>query len=140
MLLGTLYAMIGAGASAFSPTLLGLAIDDLRAGVHMGVLAWYALGLVALSGTLAVFRYQLRMLSGSIAVGVSYTMGQELFARLLRLDQHTLREYGTGDLLSRGTSDFIYIWRFFSAGFQMSAHALFLLGIGCALMALTSPR
>jgi len=139
LLLGTFYALIGASASAFSPALLGMAIDQLRAGVRVGTLAWYACGLVALSGTLAFFRYQLRMLSGSVAVGVSYTMGQDLFARLLELDQGTLREYGTGDLLSRGTSDFIYIWRFFSAGFQMSAHALFLLGIGCALMALTSP-
>jgi ATP-binding cassette subfamily B protein len=134
-----LYAMIGASASAFSPTLLGMAIDDLRAGVHVDVLAWYAFGLVALAGTLALARYQLRMLSGGVAVGVTYTMGQDFFARLLQLDQRALRQYGTGDLLSRGTSDFIYIWRFFSAGFQMSAHALFLLGIGCALMALTSP-
>src|SRR6266545_6600596 len=139
LLLGMLFAMIGAGASAFSPTMLGMAIDALRAGVRVDVLIWYALGLVALATTLAFFRYQLRMLSGSVAVGVTYTMGQDLFARLLRLDQHTLREYGTGDLLSRGTSDFIYIWRFFSAGFQMSAHALFLIGIGCVLMALSSP-
>src|SRR5581483_10385544 len=119
---------------------LGMAIDDLRAGVRVDVLLWYALGLVGLASTLAVFRYLLRMLSGSIAVGVTYTMGQDLFARLLQFDQRALRQYGVGDLLSRGTSDFIYIWRFFSAGFQMSAHALFLLGIGCALMALSSPQ
>lgn len=139
LLLGTLYALIGASASAFSPALLGMAIDELRAGIRVNTLAYYAVGLVALSGTLALFRYMLRMLSGGIAVGVTYTMGQDLFAQLLRLDQRTLREYGTGDLLSRGTSDFIYIWRFYSAGFQMSSHALFLLVIGCALMALTSP-
>jgi ATP-binding cassette, subfamily B, multidrug efflux pump len=139
LLLGTLYAIIGAAASAFSPALLGMAIDQLSAGVRADGLVKYALGLVALSGTLAFFRYQLRMLSGAVAVGVTYTMGQDLFARLLQLDQYTLRQYGTGDLLSRGTSDFIYIWRFFSAGFQMSAHAIFLLAIGCALMALTSP-
>jgi len=30
LLLGTLYAIIGAGASAFSPTLLGWAIDELN--------------------------------------------------------------------------------------------------------------
>jgi len=40
--------------------------------------------------------------------------------------------------LSRASSDFIYIWRFYSAGFQMAIHAIFLLLIGCALMALTS--
>jgi ATP-binding cassette, subfamily B, multidrug efflux pump len=139
LLLGMLYALIGAGASAFSPTLLGMAIDDLRNGIQVDVLLWYALGLIALASTLAVFRYLLRMLSGGVAVGVTYTMGQDLFARLLQLDQRALRQYGIGDLLSRGTSDFIYVWRFFSAGFQMSAHALFLLGIGCALMALSSP-
>ena len=139
LLRGTLYALVGASASAYSPALLGRAIDALRQGVRADSLALYALGLVALALTLAVFRYLLRMLSGEVAVGVTYTMGQDYFARLLQLDQAALRQIGTGDLLSRGTSDFIYIWRFFSAGFQMSAHALFLLTIGCALMAFTSP-
>ena len=139
LLLGTLYAIIGAGASAFSPTLLGWAVDELMRGVRPGVLARYALGLIGLSVTLAIFRYRLRMLSGTIAVGVSYQMSQDLFARLLALDERTRQQYGVGDLLSRATSDFIYIWRFYSAGFQMSMHAIFLLGIGCALMALTSP-
>ena len=31
---GTLYAFIGASASAFSPTLLGWGIDALRAGIQ----------------------------------------------------------------------------------------------------------
>jgi ATP-binding cassette subfamily B protein len=139
LLLGTLYALIGASASAFSPALLGLAIDDISRGIRINVLALYALGLVGLAATLAIFRYNLRMLTGSISVGVTYTMGQDYFTRLLAFEQQTLREYGTGDLLSRGTSDFIYVWRFYSAGFQMSAHAFFLLTIGCVLMAMTSP-
>ncbi len=139
LLLGLLYGLIGAGASAFSPTLLGWAVDELLAGVRVPLLGLYALGLIGLAGTLAFFRYQLRMLSGQIAVGVSYQMSQDLFNTILALDQRALQQYGTGDLLSRATSDFIYIWRFYSAGFQMSVHALFLLGIGCALMALTSP-
>src|SRR5215207_3069020 len=139
LLLGTFYAIIGAGASAFSPTLLGWAIDELNGGVRMQVLAIYALGILALSCTLAVFRYLLRMLTGTIAAGVSYQMSQDMYARLLTFDQTALTQYGTGDLLSRGTSDFIYIWRFYSAGFQMSMHALFLLLIGSGLMALTSP-
>jgi ATP-binding cassette subfamily B multidrug efflux pump len=139
LLLGTLYAIVGASASAFSPTLLGWAIDELNGGVRLDVLAAYALGLLALAGTLALFRYLLRMLTGAIAAGVSYQMSQDMFARLLTFDQAALRQYGTGDLLSRATGDFIYIWRFYSAGFQMSMHALLLLLIGSALMALTSP-
>ncbi len=139
LFLGLLYGLIGAGASAVSPTVLGWAIDELRAGIRVSVLGLYALGLIGLAATLAIFRYRLRMLSGAIAVGVSYRMSQDLFSTILTLDQRALRQYGTGDLLSRATSDFIYIWRFYSAGFQMSVHALFLLGIGCALMALTSP-
>jgi ATP-binding cassette subfamily B protein len=139
MALSTLYALIGASASAFSPTLLGWAIDELLNGVRPQVLGLYALGLVALSCTLALFRFLLRMLTGSIASGVSYQMSQDLFQRLLLFDQATMQEFGTGDLLSRASSDFIYIWRFYSAGFQMSMHALLLLAIGSALMALTSP-
>jgi ATP-binding cassette subfamily B protein len=135
----TIYALIGAAASAFSPTLLGWAIDELLTGVRPEVLLLYALGLVGLSCTLALFRYLLRMLTGSIASGVSYKMSQDLFQKLLLFDQATIQEYGTGDLLSRASSDFIYIWRFYSAGFQMSMHALLLLVIGSTLMALTSP-
>jgi ATP-binding cassette subfamily B protein len=137
--LGLFYGLVGAGASALSPTLLGWAVDELLAVFRVQVLGLYALGLIGLAATLAVFRYRLRMLSGSIAVGVSYQMSQDLFHTILALDQRALRQYGTGDLLSRATSDFIYIWRFYSAGFQMSVHAIFLLVIGCTLMALTSP-
>lgn len=137
--LGTLYAFIGASASAFSPTLLGWAVDDLVTGVTPLRLALYALGLIALSATLAIFRYWLRMLTGGIAAGITYRMSQDMFNRLLLFDKETRQQYGTGDLLSRATSDFIYIWRFYSAGFQMSIHALFLIFIGCLLMAVTSP-
>jgi ATP-binding cassette subfamily B multidrug efflux pump len=138
LLLGTLYAVIGAGASAYSPALLGRAVDALLAGITPRTLLLYALGIVGLAATVAVFRYQLRMLTGDIAAGVSYRMSQDLFTTLLGFDQATLRQFGIGDLLSRATSDFIYIWRFYSAGFQMSIHAILLLAIGCALMAVTN--
>ncbi len=139
LVIGTLYALIGAAASAFSPALLGLAVDQVIAGISSEVLIGYALGIIGLTIVLAVFRYLLRMLTGEIAAGVSYQMSQDLFARILILDRGTLAQFGTGDLLSRASNDFIYIWRFYSAGFQMSIHALFLLAIGCGLMALTSP-
>jgi ATP-binding cassette subfamily B multidrug efflux pump len=139
LLLGTLYALIGSSASAFSPALLGWAIDELNRGVRLQVLIWYALGILLLATLLAVFRYLLRMLTGGIAAGVTYQMSQDLYARVLTFDQGVIRQYGTGDLLSRATSDFIYIWRFYSAGFQMAIHSLLLLLIGCGLMAITSP-
>lgn len=140
LVIGTLYAFIGAGASAFSPTLLGWAVDALNRGALPSELAWYALGLMLLASTVALFRYLLRMLTGTIAAGISYQMSQDLFQRLLLFDRETRQRYGTGDLLSRSTSDFNYIWRFYSAGFQMFVHALFLLLVGAGLMALTSPR
>jgi ATP-binding cassette subfamily B multidrug efflux pump len=139
LLRGTLYAVIGAGASAFSPTLLGGAVDELIAGVRPEILLRYAGGLLGLAFIVALFRYLLRMLTGHIAAGVTYSMSQDLFTSLLNFDQKTMRDYGVGDLLSRATSDFIYIWRFYSAGFQMSIHALLLLLIGCGLMAVTNP-
>lgn len=137
--LGAFYALIGASASAFSPTILGWGIDALRAGIQPNVLIYYSLGLITLSATLAIFRYKLRMLTGEIAAGVSYQMSKDFFHHVLSFDQQTRQDFGTGDLLSRATNDFIYIWRFYSAGFQMSIHSLFLLLIGSSLMALSSP-
>ncbi len=139
LLMGTLFALIGAGASAFSPTWLGWGIDALNTGLTSSTLLTYAVGLVVLAVIVAFFRYQLRMLTGEIAAGITYNMSQDMFHRLLLFDKETRQKYGTGDLLSRGTSDFIYIWRFYSAGFQMSVHSLFLLLIGAGLMSLTSP-
>jgi ATP-binding cassette subfamily B protein len=139
LLLGTFYAAAGASASALSPFVLGLAIDDLLRGVRVETLVLYAVSLVGLAAIFASLRYALRMLTGSIAAGVSYQMSQDLFSRVLLFDQKTMQQYGTGELLSRASNDFIYIWRFYSAGFQMSMHALFLLAIGAGLMAITSP-
>ena len=136
--LGTLYAFIGAGASAFSPVVLGYAIDALIKQIDQQTLLFYTFAIIGLTIVLAVFRYLLRMLTGTMAAGVSYTMAQDLYRHILTFDRTTQASFGTGDLLSRASSDFIYIWRFYSAGFQMAIHAIFLLLIGCALMALTS--
>ncbi len=138
LVLGTCYALVGAASSAFSPALLGRAIDEVLAGIRLEALVGYAAGLIGLATLLAICRYRLRMLTGHIAAGITYRMNQDLFDRMLRFDQATLQSYGVGELLSRSSNDFIYIWRFYSAGFQMSMHALFLLAIGTTLMALTS--
>ena len=84
LIIGTIYALIGAGASAYSPTLLGQAIDALQRDIRLEVLIFYALGLVGLAVLLALFRFLLRMLTGEIAAGVSYRMGQDLFERIPR--------------------------------------------------------
>lgn len=136
--LGTLYALIGSAASAFSPVVLGYAIDALIKQIDQRTLLIYTGAIIGLTIVLAVFRYLLRMLTGTMAAGVSYTMAQDLYRHILTFDRTTQASFGTGDLLSRASSDFIYIWRFYSAGFQMAIHAIFLLLIGCALMALTS--
>jgi ATP-binding cassette subfamily B protein len=138
LILGTFYAFIGAAASAFNPVVLGYAIDALLLKIDQWQLITYAGMIIILTVILAVFRYLLRMLTGTMAAGVSYTMAQDLYKHILTFDRATQAEFGTGDLLSRASSDFIYIWRFYSAGFQMAIHAIFLLLIGCGLMALTS--
>lgn len=138
LILGTFYAFVGATASAFNPVILGYAIDALLQKIDQWELIKYALMIIVLTIILAVFRYLLRMLTGTMAAGVSYTMAQDLYKHILTFDRATQAEFGSGDLLSRASSDFIYIWRFYSAGFQMAIHAIFLLFIGCGLMALTS--
>lgn len=138
LVLGTMYALIGSAASAFNPVVLGYAIDALLTKIDQWQLIKYAGLIIVLTIVLAVFRYLLRMLTGTMAAGVSYTMAQDLYKHILTFDRATQAEFGTGDLLSRASSDFIYIWRFYSAGFQMAIHAIFLLLIGCGLMAITS--
>jgi len=130
-----IYAIAGAGASAFSPFVLGRAIDELSNELRIERVAMWAGLILFLSFCVAVLRYSLRMLTGEMAAVVSYEMSRDMFQRILTFEQGIIREYGVGDLLSRATSDFIYVWRFFSAGFQMFLNAFFLFLIGTSLMA-----
>src|SRR4051794_8916823 len=98
LLIGTLYAIVGATASAVSPAWLGRGIDALTNGIDNRTLLIYAGGLVVLALILAFFRYQLRMLTGEIAAGITYRMSQDMFHRLLLFDRETRQKYGTGDL------------------------------------------
>ena len=45
--------------------------------------------------------------------------------KAMLFDYETRQKYGTGDLLSRATNDFIYIWRFYSAGLLNTVCNLF---------------
>lgn len=130
-----IYAIAGATASAFSPFVLGRAVDELSNELRIERVAMWAGLILVLAICVAVLRYALRMLTGEMAAVVSYEMSRDMFQRVLALEQRTIREYGVGDLLSRATSDFIYVWRFFSAGFQMFLNAFFLFLIGTSLMA-----
>ena len=55
LLIGALYALISAGASAFSPFWLGMAIDSLTEGVDPTQLAIFAVGLIVLAVIVALF-------------------------------------------------------------------------------------
>jgi ATP-binding cassette subfamily B protein len=137
---GTLYAALGAAAALAGPALLGRAVDDLvDGGVGTGALVAYGAGLVALSGTFALARYLLRMLGGEVAAGVSYGVAQDYLAHLLTLDRGTVRRFGEGDLLSRGTHDLIPVWKLFSAAFQMGLNAVFTVLASLALVAVLDP-
>ena len=71
LILGTFYAFLGATASAFNPVVLGYAIDALLTHIDQWQLAKYSLMIITLTIILAVFRYLLRMLTGTMAAGVS---------------------------------------------------------------------
>ncbi|MGF1662210.1 MAG: ABC transporter ATP-binding protein [Kineosporiaceae bacterium] len=138
--LGTLYGALAAAAALAGPALLARALDDLLdGGAATGTLVAYGAGLVALSGVFALFRYLLRMLGGEVAAGVSYGVAQDYLGHLLTLDRGTVRRFGEGDLLSRGTHDLIPVWKLFSAAFQMGLNAAFTVLASLALVAVLSP-
>jgi ATP-binding cassette subfamily B protein len=138
--LGTVYGTVAAAAALAGPALLGRAVDDLLdRGVATGALLAYGAGVVALSATFALARYLLRMLGGAVAAGVSYGVAQDYLAHLLTLDRVTVRRFGEGDLLSRGTHDLIPVWKLFSAAFQMGLNAAFTVLASLALVALLDP-
>jgi ATP-binding cassette, subfamily B, multidrug efflux pump len=88
-----------------SPWVTKSAIDDLVADLTAAKLGWYAGGILALAAAAGWFRF----LNRRIIIGASrefeYSLRNEFFAHLQRLDLGYFQRTRTGDLMSRATND-----------------------------------
>lgn len=122
ILTGVIVAALSAGFSTIPPYLLGQAVNDLQAsGVTVAVLVryfWLILGAAAIDG---LFKYGMRQLISGASYRIEYELRNDLFARLLRLDQSFYGTNHTGDLMARATNDLSTVRQMLGPGLQSIA-------------------
>jgi ATP-binding cassette subfamily B multidrug efflux pump len=107
-------------ASAFllmvNPIIMRQAVDGIRAGVSMGRLTLYALGLIGVQSGVVVMRYYWRTSIFGAARRIEYEMRNDYFAHLQRMDLAYFQHTRTGDLMARAVNDLSTVQRFLGPG------------------------
>jgi len=101
----TVLLLLGSAAGLLTPILLGRIVDAVVAGSELREIAILA-GLVAAAGTVSAL---LLLVGGRLLVACLQRalaeLREEVFAAALRLDQGTIEDAGTSDVVSRVTGD-----------------------------------
>lgn len=140
LLFGLLCAALGAGASALSPYLLRLAVDDLNAGqVVSSTLLFYGGLLILVAIVDGIFKFGQRMLIAGTSYQIEYDLRRDLFERYLALDQGFYGVNHTGDLMARATNDLSAVRQFLGPGLSGSATALLTFLAAAVLMFAVTP-
>lgn len=87
------------------PLLIKAGVDAIAAGFSLGALWKFAGGLVFLTMLKGVFQYWMRVTLVGISRDIEYDLRNDLYAHLLQLDWSFYRQFRTGDILARATSD-----------------------------------
>jgi ATP-binding cassette, subfamily B, multidrug efflux pump len=88
-----------------APWVTKSAIDDLVADLTAQKIGLYAAGILALAVGSGWFRFQTRRIIVGASRDFEYSLRNEFFAHLQRLDLGYFQRTRTGDLMSRATSD-----------------------------------
>ncbi len=129
-LLGTFLIILAGGLSLSQPTLIGLAVDNLRdSRADHSLIFWLALGIVGLALVEGVFRFGYRFLNTQASRKVEYDIRADFFRGVQEQDQSYFQTIHTGDLMSRATNDLNQVRNFLGMGignFFQTAFTFFL--------------
>jgi ATP-binding cassette subfamily B protein len=131
-------ALIASSASALSPYILRLAVDDLSGGVLLDNLARYGILLIVIALADGVLKFLQRMLIAGVSYNVEYDLRAALFARYLRLDQGFYNRNHTGDLMARATNDLSAVRQFLGPGLNGTVGSIFTFVAAAVLMLLVN--
>jgi ATP-binding cassette subfamily B multidrug efflux pump len=87
------------------PLVLGRGIDALKAGASGGIVAGFALLLLAVSATKGIFQYGMRVILIGVSRDIEYDLRNDLFGHVIRLSPGYFAKQRTGDIMARATND-----------------------------------
>jgi ATP-binding cassette subfamily B multidrug efflux pump len=122
-----------------APWVTKYAIDDLVAEVTAGKLWGYAGGILALAVAAGWFRFQNRRIVVGVSRHFEYSLRNEFFAHLQRLDVGYFQRTRTGDLMSRATNDLTAVRMLMGPAILYTSSTVLTFVVGVALMISIDP-
>jgi ATP-binding cassette subfamily B protein len=132
--LGFICVVLTTAISLAGPWVLKYAIDDLAAGVTLQKVRRYAVVLLALAATGAVFRFLMRRIMIGASRDIEYDLRNDFFAHLQRLDLAYFQANRTGDLMSRATNDLNAVRMMVGPAVMYTSNTVLTFVVGISLM------
>jgi ATP-binding cassette subfamily B protein len=110
LLVGSLTVLLSSAIKMLGPSVVRIAIDDLRQTTEAGAamhasLVWYGALLVAIALTQGLFLFLQRKILVGMSRDIEYDMRNDFFSHLQRLSPSFYTANRTGDLMARATND-----------------------------------
>ena len=106
------------------PLVIKETFDALIAGVTVKKLAFFALLLLGIALTKAVFQFWMRWILIGISRDVEYDLRNDLFRHLMQQDARYYNEHRTGDLMAKLTNDLTAVRNIVGPGIMYSANTV----------------
>ena len=137
--IGALCVLCNNGIWILFPLVIKKAIDDLNLGVTRHKLLTYALLLLAISGTKAIFQYLTRWILIGVSREIEFDLRNDLFAHLERLSYSFYQRTRTGDIMARATNDLNAVRMLVGPGIMYTANTIVFTAGALAFMLWISP-
>ncbi len=134
MVLGILCILASMSFGLFVPFMVGMAIDDLAAGVTWDKIVYYPLVILAISLGSGIFLFLQRRLLINTSRHIEFDMRQDFYAALVDQPLEYFQSNRVGDLMARATNDLSAIRQIVGPMILYSFQAVFALCIAVPIL------
>ena len=137
---GTICVFFNNGVWILFPQVIRRAVDDLHVGVTRQKLFTYALLLLAVAGTKAIFQFLTRWVVIGISREIEFDLRNDLFRHLETLSYSFYQRTRTGDIMAKATNDLNAVRMLLGPAIMYSANTIVFTAGALAFMMSISPK
>ena len=131
-------ATVAMGVSVLIPYLVGVTVDEIRAGETN---LWPLAGAIVGAGLLQLaFSVARRLVAGRVSLGVEYDLRNRIYRHLQSLELAYFDEQQTGQLMSRTTVDLQSVRFFLGYGLVFIMQSFVTIGVAMTIMVIVNPQ
>ncbi len=138
--IGAICVLCNNSVAILLPAVIRNAINDLNLGVTVGKLKWYALALLVVAGTKAIFQFLTRWILIGVSRQIEFDLRNDLFQHLERLSYSFYQRTRTGDIMARATNDLNAVRMLVGPGIMYTANTVVFTVMALVFMLRMSPR